>query len=478
MLATLSRQLFLVWVLILVSCLGMAGLLFAAWQQTGSVQLAQARQTLATSCTSMVSRFNGASPAARADTHASGLADVVVQLVLADVDGVEGGVWDDRQGFVAYAYPTYQGSGLKTDVPDAERSNLVATAAASLKQTGVLDYTRSGQRESLIIAACPMDGHRAAWAMTHVASAPGRSSTLFAAGAAVLLALAFVSAAALAAIMRRWSRRLASVEQALATSAAIPDVPHTGSPELDRLGHAAVDYATRLAASHRQAAELAADLHRHERLATLGRMTATVAHEIRNPIATLRLAAENALAASADERSVAALPSLTLMLAQVSKLDELVETLLAMVQPVRIRVTDVAVVSWARAIIGALANESEAIVLHPPDTEVTWPMDPAQMERVVENLLRNAHQHRSPGTQVGWSIQATAGQLRMVVSNEGEAISPELVGRLFEPFASDRIDGNGLGLALVREVVHAHGGSVRHEHKGGITAFIVELPWR
>lgn len=475
---TLSRQLFLVWVLVLASCLGIAGLLFAAWRQTGAAQVTQAQRTLASTCAAIASRYSGASAAAREDTQASGLADVVVQLVLGEAEGVEGGIWDSRQGFVAYAYPTYQGSGLKTDVPDAERANLAATSAAALKRAAATNYLRSGERESLLIAACPIDTYRAGWTMTHVATAPGRSSTLFATGAAVLLLLTITSAGALAAIMRRWSRRLTLVEQALARSEVLPELPHTGSPELDRLAQAVVDYATRLAASHREAAALTSVVHRHERLATLGRMTATVAHEIRNPIATLRLAAENALAASGDAPSAATRLSLTLMLAQVSKLDTLVESLLGMVQPVRIRRQVVDVASWARGVSHDMGGDRAVIDLQ-VDAEVsTWSMDSAQMERAVTNLLRNALQHRESGTAIRWEIHGCAEWLTMAVRNQGKAISPGMADRLFEPFATDRIDGNGLGLALVREIVEAHGGTIRHERNDGVTSFIVELPWR
>lgn len=475
---TLSRQLFLVWVLVLTSSLGIAGLLFAAWRQNGAAQLTHAQRTLATSCAAIVSRYNGASAAARGDSQADGLADVVVQLVLDEAEGVEGGIWDSRQGFVAYAYPTYQGTGLKTDVPDAERFNLAATAAAALKRAEVADYIRSGARESLLIAACPIDAHRAGWTMTHVPTAPGRSSTLFAAGAAVLLVLTVTSAAALAAIMRRWSRRLTLVEQALASSEAIPDLPPTGSPELDRLAHAVVDYATRLANSHREAVALTAVVHRHERLVTLGRMTATVAHEIRNPIATLRLAAENALAVSADAASVVTRSSLTLMLAQVSKLDDLVESLLGMVQPVRVHLRDVDVASWAREVVSTFGDGVDVIDLQIDDDVSTWSMDPAQMDRAVMNLLRNALQHREPLTDIHWEIHVSADRLSMAVRNQGSAISDEVAGRLFEPFATDRIDGNGLGLALVREIVEAHGGIAWYERSDTFTSFIVELPWR
>ncbi|WP_285405234.1 HAMP domain-containing sensor histidine kinase [Luteibacter sp. ME-Dv--P-043b] len=476
--ATLSRQLFLVWVLILAGCVGMAGLLFAAWQQSGSMQLAQARQTLDTDCASLVARYNGASADARSESLANGLANVVVQLVLADQDGIEGGVWDNRTGFVAYAYPTYQGSGSKSDVPDAERGNLVTTAAAALSRHETVGYTRSGKRESLLIAACPIDAYRAGWTMTHLAHAPGRSSGLFAAAAGVLLALALASAGALGAIMRRWSRRFAAVEHALAHSDAIPDLPRTGAPELDRLGETVVGYATRLAESHREAATLASHLSRHERLASLGRMTATVAHEIRNPIATLRLAAENALAIAPEALSPTTHASLDLMLAQVGKLDALVETLLRMVQPVRVERTEVDIADWARRVLAELGDGQTAVALRVGDGATTWSLDPAQMERAVDNLLRNALRHRAAGSIVNWSIEAMDGRLVMIVANVGEPMSQEVRDHLFEPFATDRIDGNGLGLALVRDIVEAHNGTVGHAWHDGQTAFRVELPWR
>jgi signal transduction histidine kinase len=108
-------------------------------------------------------------------------------------------------------------------------------------------------------------------------------------------------------------------------------------------------------------------------------MTATVAHEIRNPIATLRLAAENALAVSGDVVSVATRPSLTLMLAQVSKLDDLVESLLGMVQPVRVRRQPADVTSWARGVISAMGNDHLVIDLQVDAEVTTWSMDPGQV---------------------------------------------------------------------------------------------------
>lgn len=64
------------------------------------------------------------------------------------------------------------------------------------------------------------------------------------------------------------------------------------------------------------------------------------------------------------------------------------------------------------------------------------------------------------------------------MSNRGAAIAETIAAQLFEPFVSGRSDGNGLGLALVREIARAHGGQVRYAHADGMTHFILELPWR
>lgn len=475
MLNALSRQLFVVWALIALACVGMGVLLVVALTQTGSVQVAEARQGLSSDCATVVRRYLGASPEARALSPSNGLLDVVLQLVLQDASGVEGGAWDSSKGFTAYAYPTYEGSGDKTDVPAVERDNIAGTARSAVSSQREQNYMRQGERETVLMTACPLDATSAVWTMTRLARAPGRSSSLLAAGIGILLALVLASALGLVAIMRRWRRKLAAVELALKASSEVPSLPTTGSPEVDRLADAVVAYASRLDASHREAEALSIELRRNDRLASMGRMTATVAHEIRNPIATMRLAAENALASPtiAEEQHA----SLTMVLAQVRKLDGLVESLLGMVQPIRLHIEEMGVDPWIVAIEEAMRDEGYGLVVDRQfETGLRWRFDSAQLSRAVENLLRNAYQHASRNITV--SVAHHGDVLDITITNPGPALDPKLAERLFEPFVSGRDNGNGLGLALVREIALGHGGDARYERREGLHVFSLEVPWR
>lgn len=270
---SLLRQLLLIWMVIVAACLGVAMMLYGLYRQTEGVRLEEARQQLSDQCARIVQRYAGASEAARSGDDGVGLAAVVVHLVLADAPGVEGGVWDLHKGFVAYAYPTYDGSDHKTDIPDAEWTNIVSTAQQSVSEKKATQYRRNGRREVLLISACPLASNSAAWTMTRVPASKADAWRPLVIGMLLIFAMVAMSAIALGVLVRRWSQRLQRIQQALAADTETPHIPPTGTPELDRLGAAVNDYAQRNAQALAQTRRLADELSRHERLAALGRMT-------------------------------------------------------------------------------------------------------------------------------------------------------------------------------------------------------------
>ncbi|HEY2035475.1 MAG TPA: HAMP domain-containing sensor histidine kinase [Steroidobacteraceae bacterium] len=254
-----------------------------------------------------------------------------VTLALARQDGVEGGIWQVEAGPLAYAFPTYQGSGPKSDLPEAERDHIRAVNEQTAREEQPLDREATSRSQTLLLHGCPLAGPISgltAWTMMRVQAAPGYDRLRL--GLAVLLTLVLGMSAWLTRVLLVWTRHVRTIETALGRQdpETMPAVKRTGERELDRIIDALNEAGHRLAASRRQSEALIAQVAASERLAALGRVAAGVAHEIRNPIAAMRLRAENALAGDDARRR----KTLEDLLELVARLDGLVAELLAMTQ--------------------------------------------------------------------------------------------------------------------------------------------------
>ncbi|HJS86600.1 MAG TPA: HAMP domain-containing sensor histidine kinase, partial [Acetobacteraceae bacterium] len=214
--------------------------------------------------------------------------------------------------------------------------------------------------------------------------------------------------------------------------------------------------------------------------AALGRVAAGVAHEIRNPIAAMRLRAENALAGE-PHRMRAALGH---VLSQITRLDGLVSQLLAMTQRRKSVPQDIQVAAFLQAIIddyGELARAGgvRVDVAAPP---LSGRLDPDLARWAIGNLVLNAIQHTPPGGLVSVSAEVSGPVLRITVADTGPGVAPALRDSLFEPFVTTRPEGTGLGLAIAREFAEAQGGRVSLRRPGGEgtggAVFALDLPWQ
>lgn len=107
--------------------------------------------------------------------------------------------------------------------------------------------------------------------------------------------------------------------------------------------------------------------------------------------------------------------------------------------------------------------------------------DPGLFQRVLENLLRNAVRYSSPGTRIQLAARKEGDKARLWVKNQGQTIPADKLERIFQQFY--RLDpsrstsgGAGLGLAIAKKIVEAHGGTIAAQSESGITTFTVELP--
>lgn len=479
---SLRARLLALWMTLLASCAATAYLLYGLYTQSTSVQVAEAEVAVTRGCRNIIDRMSGQ----RGRQPAESSPERATAMALAGLPGVEGGVWTAAHGPVAYAFPTYEGTGPKTDMPSAEHSIIAEVNAEALRVEHAVTVRRPSRTQVLVLQGCPLRAFgpdATAWTMirAHVNEGPAYSRLL--AGFGFLAITVVASALFLGRFLIGFSRRIARLETALASPfAEAEDLPHlsaTGEPELDRLVEALNAAGTRLRAAHERAMSA-------ERLAAVGRLAANLAHEVRNPIAAMRLKAENALVSGDPERATTALRA---VLGQIARVDALLRDLLNLTQPRSIArmptpvaplLAECAQLHEDQARARGVSVEIAPTDL-PPDDHPH--LDRAQIARALDNLILNGIQHSSQGGRVRIAaerlVRDGAVLLVLAVSDTGKGVEPELRGRIFEPFATSRPDGTGLGLAIVREIARAHRGDIAlvpQEGEGAV--FRMELPWR
>lgn len=234
------------------------------------------------------------------------------------------------------------------------------------------------------------------------------------------------------------------------------------------------------------------NLAHSDRLASLGVMSAGIAHELNTPLAVIKGLAERL----AENPSRPLDPSqAALMLRVVRRLERLSESLLHFVRasPPRTTPADLALVAEEAATLARMnvADRVEISVHVPAGTVVEC--DPDRMVQVLVNLIRNAcdalaarpaHAEVRPRVEVRALRARREGRewVSLTVSDNGPGIDPEVLSRIFEPFVTTRLDarGTGLGLAVADGIVREHGGVILARNRpasvGGGAEFEVMLP--
>lgn len=469
--------------MLVVSGVATGYLLFESFQQTANARVARSEELVARACRDLADRYQffvTGWHGGLIDGQLKQQLAAVAQTALAGVPGVEGGIWQSDEGSLAYAFPTYEGTGPKTDLPAAELKTIREVNAEALSSGRAASIRQPGRSQVLIVHACPLRGPLpgiTGWTMTRAFTAEGPAYNQLLAGLILLALTIFGSAAWLARVLYVWSRKIDLIETALDDRrnglVDLPRLAPTGAPELDRLVDALNSTGERLSAERRRAAAA-------ERLAALGRMSAGLAHEIRNPIAAMRLKAENALAVTDGSRSSAALNTI---LQQVDRLDGLLRDLLEMTQTRDPKFAEVDLAAFLARTVETHRDLAAArgVIL----TAGTGPafaqlpkFDPSQMQRAMDNLIINALQNTPAGGAITVEAHRKNHMLLLRVADTGPGIAEEVRERLFEPFVTGRADGTGLGLAIVREIARHHHGDVRLVEAAGGAVFEIEVPWQ
>lgn len=224
---------------------------------------------------------------------------------------------------------------------------------------------------------------------------------------------------------------------------------------------------------------LAAEAARQRRLGAMGEMTARLAHQIRTPLAAALLHAEALLHPGAD--SAQRRRSGERLVARLHRIEEQVAGLLRFARGERPTLVEAPLEPLLGEVRAALEPHAQAsgasLAVCEPGHDARVLADPKQVVEALTTLGINALQACGGGGHVSIAARTGASAVRLVVTDDGPGVPPELAERVFEPFFTTRADGTGLGLAVVRDIARANGGRVwveRASPRGA--AFVIELP--
>lgn len=218
------------------------------------------------------------------------------------------------------------------------------------------------------------------------------------------------------------------------------------------------------------------ELAEAEHLAELGQLAASVAHEIKNPIAGLKGAME-----MMKEQYPVGDPAFSVFqegIQQMKRLDNLVNDLLTFAKPFAVKIEAVPlelVVDACLPAVTGMAGESGVKICVDISKQLPLAMaDPQRLQQVILNLLINAIQAMPDGGELFVTAYREGDKLALAIRDSGIGIEPDCMKDIFKPFFSTKHIGSGLGLSIVRRIINAHGGRVEVESQPGCgTTFTV-----
>ena len=219
---------------------------------------------------------------------------------------------------------------------------------------------------------------------------------------------------------------------------------------------------------------------RQDRLAAIGRMAASIAHEIRNPLAAMRGSIQMLRSEVENDSSQAEL--MEIILRESDRLNRIITDFLSYARPrslvqARVDVGDLLSQTFALLRHSPEISANQVVEADVPDERIFAQADEGQLKQVFWNLARNALQAMPQGGTLRATLDKNShNRLVIAFADTGRGMSPEQVEHLFEPFSSTT-GGTGLGLSIVYQIIRDHGGTINvRSREGQGTTITVDLP--
>jgi len=411
--------------------------------------------------------------------------------VLRDETGIEGGfLRSSDHRLVGYAFPTHEGPGDPAALPGRETPSIVNVALEAISQNQVRQESFYGPHDVVLFTAVPVCDAKdcaggaagAAWLMQRMAGVESErkrallwSAFGFGTVACITVILAYLVLAQVDRGTRAVLDRLTRMESDLSQEKLPPAVQlaefHRVMDGLDRLGGT-------LRAQIARERDLQSRLRQNERLAAMGQVTAGVAHELRNPLATIRLRSQMTQRRTSEDATAQAAG---VILAEIDRLDAIIERLLNFSRPIRLSLAPVDLSALCQAGVARWAARNPGVrFVFAGGESISVTADPGRLEQVIDNVIDNAvNQFREAKTvnPVVTLVCSRSGEdTTLEIRDNGGGFSPEALESATEPFFTTHAKGTGLGLSITREIVAALGGTLSLHNESDGAAVSIRLP--
>ncbi len=346
---------------------------------------------------------------------------------------------------------------------------------AALTDQPVIAQSLTPEGMSVIAGAVRLEGGGFAWAAQRVIVGQEMGSLRV---AVVSLAIAmFVMVFASVQTLVAFDRGAGALRESVTVLARDlhAEVPRPKLRELAEVADGLDALARELSRAQEDKVRLLRELSEHERWAALGRVVAGVAHEVRNPLAAIKLRTD--LAEGAVDIPAPVREDLALIGSEVARLDRLVRDLLVLAdrktQPETRTRTDLAELVLQRAALLRPWAEGRGVAIRTSGSAHAR-IDVDAVTRAIDNLLQNAVEASPSGATVVAEVSEGEADAKLTVVDAGAGVTDENAGLVFEPFFTTKPTGTGLGLAMSRAVAEAHAGSLQYARRGGMTEFTLD----
>lgn len=434
------------------------------------------------------SRLNKELPPLNNPTAASSreVLTLLSRVVLQNVEGVKGGFYATAGDTLLEDSPTLTdgspANSTSEDTPADQRADILDVAKGAVETRQSSERILSNTSNIVLIEAVPiLDGYSvvgSAWTIKRLSVLPGENRFRaylitvglgIAALASVLLTLLVIHN--LQGGVRKIEGGLRGLEQNLAAQIDSESDPE----EIQRIAHAINRLGVALKGNIEREKQIEGQLRHAERLASLGRLVAGVAHEVRNPLATIRLRVQMC---RRDTDNLHVKESCAVALEEIERLNGMVNRLLNFARPVQLHCEPADLRNLIAERMDSFREWAQrrgvTFSAELPRNNVSMLLDKDRMAQVFDNVIQNAIEAMSEG---GGTLSVTLASpskglndgsgVCVEFRDTGKGMKSSVVRQVFDPFFTTKPSGTGLGLSICHELVQAHGGEIQVDSEEG-----------